>query len=442
MPGNAAITRDQLRTLFLQTELGGNTRDLNRFTYAEKGSSTYTFGLLQFDVGKNGAGVKGFLRENGFSVDDIQKLSQHGGLSRAELNALDAKLQTIPQDVLDQFTNKQLDKSIASVNDVIDRVRRQNPAAANAIIKDAKLQLGIADYQNQFGSVGPQFVGFLAGKPEKLVGGVVQVGDPLTREDLQKFINATGYGHDKANAKAVENRAARFDEAVEALKLAPITKATRHPSDETSPILQHGAYGLAVQTLQADLARLGYTDHNGKPLAADGAFGLDTRHAVERFQRDHHLTVDGKVGPLTQQAMHSAQQQHATARALTDPHHPDHALYQQALTGVRALDAQQGRPTEQQRLNLAAALVVEAKREGLTRIDQVGLGDSGSRVYIAQNPTSPMEQAKFGSVDTTTAVHTPLTQSSAVAASMPSRDLALPLSSQPRHPSQANTLTI
>src|SRR6185437_6978464 len=82
MPNNATITRNQLRTLFLETELGGNTRNLNRFTYAEKGSSTYTFGLLQFDVGKNGADVKGFLKENGFGDDDIKKLSQHGGLSR------------------------------------------------------------------------------------------------------------------------------------------------------------------------------------------------------------------------------------------------------------------------------------------------------------------------------------------------------------------------
>lgn len=442
MPNNATITRNQLRTLFLETELGGNTRNLNRFTYAEKGSSTYTFGLLQFDVGKNGAAVKGFLKENGFGDDDIKKLSQHGGLSRTELNALDAKLQAVQQDKIDQFTNKQLDKSIAGVDDVIDRVGRQSPAAAEAISKDFRLQLGIADYENQFGPAGPQFVGFLAGKSEKLVGGTVQAGDPPTQEDLQRFINATGYGHDKANAKAVESRAERFGEAMGMLKLGPPAKAPNHISVKAGSTLQQGTHGHAVQILQADLARLGYTGHHGKPLAADGVFGPDTRHAVEHFQQDHRLTVDGKAGPLTQQAMQTALLQHTTARDLTDPRHPDHALFEQALAGVRAFDAQHDHPcTDLQRLNMAGALTVEAKREGLTRIDQVALGDSGSRIYVAQNPRSSMEQAKFGSVDTVAALQTPVAQSSATAATLPTSDQAPPTAPQPHQPSRSS-LTI
>ena len=173
MPGNTTITADQLSTVFLATELGGNTRDLNRFIYAEKGSSTYSFGLLQFDVGKNGADVQEFLKENGFNDGDIAMLSKHGGLSRAEVSALDTRLQAIPQDAMDRFTNKELDKVIAGVDATIDRVRKQNPAAADAISNDPKLQLGIADYENQFGSAGSQLVGFLAGKPEKLMGGMI-----------------------------------------------------------------------------------------------------------------------------------------------------------------------------------------------------------------------------------------------------------------------------
>jgi hypothetical protein len=99
------------------------------------------------------------------------------------------------------------------------------------------LQLGIADYENQFGSAGPQLVGFLAGKREKLVGGTVQASNPPTREDLQKFINATGYGHDKANADAVESRAARFDEAMATLKLGPAAKTASHASDKIASAL-------------------------------------------------------------------------------------------------------------------------------------------------------------------------------------------------------------
>lgn len=187
-----------------------------------------------------------------------------------------------------------------------------------------------------------------------------------------------------------------------------------HP--HTAPVshtLEQGSHGQSTRDLQAELVGLGFLD----PKGVDGNFGPDTRHAVERFQHDHHLSVDGKAGPLTQQAMHSALQQHANARDFTNPRDPDHTLFQQALSGVRALDAQ-GLPTELQRLNLAAALTVEAKREGFARIDQVALGDNGSRTYIAQHPASPLDAAKFGSVDTTTALQTPLAQSSAVAASM------------------------
>jgi len=47
MATDSTITREQLATLYLNTELGGNTRHLNHFSYAEKGSSTYSFGLVQ-----------------------------------------------------------------------------------------------------------------------------------------------------------------------------------------------------------------------------------------------------------------------------------------------------------------------------------------------------------------------------------------------------------
>jgi len=217
------------------------------------------------------------------------------------------------------------------------------------------------------------------------------------------------------------------EEKTDLLKLADgqtMNHAQRRP-DIVIPSLRQGTHGHAVTALQTDLALLGYTDHRGQPLAADGLFGLGTHHAVERFQHDHHLTVDGKAGPLTQQAMHTAQQPHATTHVLTDPHHPDHTLYEQALAGVRALHAH-GQLTEQQCRNLAAALVVEARHEGFARIDQVALGDGGNRVYIAQHPASPMEMAKFGSVDTVTALQTPMARSAELAAAIPMPSIAPP----------------
>lgn len=429
MPNNATITHDQLRALFLETELGGNTQDLKRFTYAEKGNSTYTFGLLQFDVGKNGAEVQGFLKENGFSDDDIKKLSQHGGLSRTELNAQDVKLQAIPQDKIDQFTNDQLDKSIASVSDVIDRIRKQNPAAADAINKDPKLQLGIADYENQFGPAGSQFVGFLAGKPEELIGGTVEAANPPAREDIQKFINATAYGHNKTNAKAVESRAERFNEAMGTLNLGLASKAPEHTPDKVGSVLKQSAHGAAVHELQANLVQIGYRNGKGQPVKVDGDFGPDTRHAVEAFQRDHQLAVDGKVGPATQAVLHAAVQARI-APTLADPENPDHALYQQALAGVHKIDTDMGRTSDQQSTNLAAALTAAAKAQGLTRIDAVVLNEDGSRAFAAQHVFPLM---KLADVATRQAVSTPLEKSSLAAQTVRTPPLghAAPISTMP-----------
>jgi len=210
-----------------------------------------------------------------------------------------------------------------------------------------------------------------------------------------------------------------------------------HPhAAPASPVLEQGSHGQSTRDLQTGLAGLGYLD----PKSIDGHFGIDTRHAVERFQHDHHLTVNGKVGPLTQQALHAALQQHAATLDFTHPKNPDHALFAQALAGVRTLDAH-GQPTEQQRLNLAGALTVEARREGFTRIDQVVLGDNGSRVYLAQHPSSPMAQVKLGSVDTVMALQTPASQSAATAASISSPSVVPPVPVvQPSAPAQAQAM--
>jgi peptidoglycan hydrolase-like protein with peptidoglycan-binding domain len=191
--------------------------------------------------------------------------------------------------------------------------------------------------------------------------------------------------------------------------------------------LEEGAEGKPTQDLQNKLAKLGYLSKD----QVDGKFGLDTRHAVERFQDDHApLIVDGKVGKNTSDTLDAVVKVHdkanepiTTALAgekgllLSNSLNADHALFEQALAGVHSLPAR-GQPTEQQRSNLAGALVVEAKQQGFSRIDQVALGNSGNRVYIAQQPASLTEQTKLGSVDTVTALQTPISQSSATVAAI------------------------
>ncbi len=59
------------------------------------------------------------------------------------------------------------------------------------------------------------------------------------------------------------------------------------------PTLRRGYRGNSVKLLQC------YLNLYGEELDVDGAFGANTQRAVEEFQRENSLTVDGVVGRMT-----------------------------------------------------------------------------------------------------------------------------------------------
>lgn len=63
-------------------------------------------------------------------------------------------------------------------------------------------------------------------------------------------------------------------------------------------ILKLGNRGTTVKSLQKKLTSLGYSTKG-----IDGIFGYHTDQAVRRFQKDHHLNVDGIVGAATIKAL-------------------------------------------------------------------------------------------------------------------------------------------
>ena len=80
-----------------------------------------------------------------------------------------------------------------------------------------------------------------------------------------------------------------------------------------SRILRRKCIGEDVKNAQQLLIRAGY----GELLGAhqdDAVFGIDTKHAVEQFQRDHHLTDDGVIGPLTFTALEAAASQKTVSK--------------------------------------------------------------------------------------------------------------------------------
>ena len=75
---------------------------------------------------------------------------------------------------------------------------------------------------------------------------------------------------------------------------ATTTAAAPSTSAPPTTTLKPGDTGSQVKALQQELASLGYTVGT-----IDGSYGPATIKAVTAFQRGHHLTADGIVGPAT-----------------------------------------------------------------------------------------------------------------------------------------------
>ncbi len=334
------------------------------------------------DVGGNPQ-ARRFLRDNGFTNGDIELLSQQGGLSSPQLAALDAKLQAIPQANIDQLTNAKLDSAIERVDEAIAKVRATNP----------ELQLAMVDYDNQFGSMGPQFINYLAGNAEKLQGGTIQAGNPPTRADVQNFVDATKYGIQSPGA--VTSRDERFDRAMTQIGITS-THAPSHGSPGTpagNGVLVNGSKGDEVQAMQQKLSDLSYLGKDGKPLVADGDFGPGTLEAVKQFQRDHQLTVDGKAGGATLGALEAATQQRAQAAepTMATPGHADHPRYQQVVGKLEALEEQRRQGglsplfnDRSQLENAAGQVAYDSKVAGLSHVDTVLARPDNQGVFAVQ----------------------------------------------------------
>ena len=254
-------------------------------------------------------------------------------------------------------------------------------------------------------------------------GGVLAFGDRgAAVTSLQNGLHRLGYTDADGAPLTVDGDFGRNTQhAVEAFQRDHRLTVDGKAGPQTEAAISRALATQGVRTIQSELNSLGYTDAQGHPLAVDGAFGANTCHAVEAFQRDHRLTVDGRVGPQTQSALDQAlaarvpDTRTQSVLPLSDPKSPDHALYEQALAGVQKIDADMGRSSDQLSRNLAADLAAEAKALGLTRIDSVAISEDGARTFAVQNDSGVR---RYADVTTAQAVRTPIEQSSLRAASV------------------------
>ncbi|MEA9760136.1 peptidoglycan-binding protein [Xanthomonas campestris pv. raphani] len=217
------------------------------------------------------------------------------------------------------------------------------------------------------------------------------------------------------------------------LKHSVTSGSTSHQvSKSNDGKLEQGERGEQVKQLQGQLAQLGAVGRDGKSLHADGDFGGNTKHAVEQFQREHGLQIDGVAGQQTQAALSKAltqgtskQPEHTAAPAaptqaassplLSDPRHPDNAMYNGAVSKLEALGDRGGFANRKELEQAAGQIVFESKVSGLQRIDHVVPNKSGDGFFAVQGEmTDPAMQRVF--VDRSKAQNQPLENSSRQAA--------------------------
>jgi hypothetical protein len=208
------------------------------------------------------------------------------------------------------------------------------------------------------------------------VGGKIVEGAQVIEHGAQHVTHVIGEKGSQA-AHAAERAA----QAV-AVEASHAYEATRHGIVQGAQATEH----VIAQGVHA-------TEHAAHTLANDASQAWNTlSHPGSWF--------DSKPGTLP-----------TTSPRLDQTAHPDHALYEQARNAVHRLDATHQRAPDQHSDNLAAALVVAARRDGLSQIHHAVLSDDASHTFAVQGElNSPLRQLTH--VQTVQAVNTPIEQSS------------------------------
>jgi predicted Zn-dependent protease len=235
--------------MLFYTELGGNAGKMYSFSNAVAGSSTWSFGILQFDVGNNPS-ARSFLSSIGFTSAQISELSGSG--TPGDLQAMNNILAQ-NKDKIDAFSDQTMAGYIGTLDNVIDYVQKYNPANAATLTSNSSVQLAVIDYMNQFNISGLNttsppantMLAYLCGQSFTSTGGTATQSGPLTVDSIQDVINATAYG--SANPTAVNNRLDNYNRGMDQINAGNLVMTNTNISLDDSFVLD------GVLNLQGDL---------------------------------------------------------------------------------------------------------------------------------------------------------------------------------------------
>ena len=269
----------QARTMFVYTEHSDNLGEYPVYTFSDAGAgqSTYSFGLIQDDVGTNG-NASNFLQSIGFTPAQISLLSQQGGLTSDQLASLNAQLQQNSA-LVDDFSDSQIEVSIGKIQDLINNLNAVNPSVGALLQNNQDLQLALIDYDNQLVINGipndpnqmtsdqNSLVAYLEGQSVNLTGGALQLPsnlDPQGLQDaIQNYIDNTSYGVN--NPGPVDTRMDNFNDAIS------VIDDGQQAISDLADTSQVDAFGDLSSTLTGDLTWAEQSNGTFTIVGADGS---------------------------------------------------------------------------------------------------------------------------------------------------------------------------
>jgi len=276
-------------------------------------------------------------------------------------------------------------------------------------------------------SLGVHAVERAAQHAARVVENTTQSVARTVRDDLLQGAHATERAVSQG-AHAIEHGAQYLAD-----KAAQGARATEHGVQQAAQTVEHAAMNVA-HTVGENVSHgmhaaaravsqgIHAAEHAAQSLASDASQAFDAlRHPGSLF--------DSKPAPLSA----PVRLDHAT--------HPDHPLYQQTRDAVHRLDAEHHRTPDQHSDNLAASLVVAARRDGMQAVNHVVLSNDAARTFAVQGElNSSFKQITH--VETAQASNTSIEQSSAAWHAMqqkqsdPARALQMTQEQRTQQPSQ------